>query len=453
MTGKELIIKCLNHEELERVPWIPYTGVHIGSLKNYDATSLLKSKEKLLECLLLTNELYSPDGQPVIFDLQIEAEILGCELLWAEKAPPTVKAHPLANDKDAYKNYSLPKKTDGRIPLILDVMKEMKNKVGDKTALYGLITGPFTLVSHLRGTDIFMDMYDEPEYVKALLNCATDVACIMSNYYIEAGMDVIGAVDPLVSQISPDSFEEFLLEPYKRLFAHIRTKKAYSSFFVCGDATKNIELMCKTDPDCLSIDENIDMVGAKKVTDKYNKVISGNINLTVALLFGTQQDCQQIAVDRMDQMGKKNFILAPGCDMPYDTPKENLIAIAQSVENPTAIKKALENYTKADLNIEVVLPDYANLKNPLIEVLTIDSESCAACGYMKAAADNVQKHLKGSINIDVIEHKIMLPENVVRLGKLGVSNLPAMMLNGKLIYSSIIPNQKELESKIREIAK
>ncbi|MFQ3621398.1 MAG: hypothetical protein SNJ78_10710 [Spirochaetales bacterium] len=41
------------------------------------------------------NTLYQVDGQPVMFDLQIEAEVLGCELGWAEDAPPSVASHPL----------------------------------------------------------------------------------------------------------------------------------------------------------------------------------------------------------------------------------------------------------------------------------------------------------------------------------------------------------------------
>ena len=103
--------------------------------------------------------------QPVIFDLQVEAEILGCDLLWADDAPPTVKSHPLADTKDIPKK--IPSKTEGRIPLILDVMNRMKTSVGETTALYGLACGPFTLASHLRSTNIFMDMYDDPEYVMA----------------------------------------------------------------------------------------------------------------------------------------------------------------------------------------------------------------------------------------------------------------------------------------------
>ena len=41
---------------------------------------------------------------------------------------------------------------------MLEVMNRLKAAVGDEIALYGLICGPLTLASHLRGSDIFMDM-------------------------------------------------------------------------------------------------------------------------------------------------------------------------------------------------------------------------------------------------------------------------------------------------------
>lgn len=99
----------------------------------------------------------------------------------------------------------------------------------------------------------------------------------MAEYYVEAGMDVIAVVDPLISQISEDHFEQFMHEPFSGLFAHIRELGAFSSFFVCGDATRNIEAMCRTAPDSISIDENVDLLEAKKITDRYNITVGGNI--------------------------------------------------------------------------------------------------------------------------------------------------------------------------------
>jgi uroporphyrinogen-III decarboxylase len=70
------------------IPWVPFAGVHAGSLKGYHARQFLTDGKKLVDALLDVNRQYDPDGQPVVFDLQIEAEILGCELVWAEKATP-----------------------------------------------------------------------------------------------------------------------------------------------------------------------------------------------------------------------------------------------------------------------------------------------------------------------------------------------------------------------------
>ena len=92
---KDLLIRSLHHEKVERAPWVPFAGVHAAYLKGYTATEMLTDADKAVESLLEVNRLYKPDGQPVIFDLQIEAECLGCDRTVADDCPPSVSAHPL----------------------------------------------------------------------------------------------------------------------------------------------------------------------------------------------------------------------------------------------------------------------------------------------------------------------------------------------------------------------
>lgn len=446
--GKKLLMSVLRHEKTEQVPWVPFAGVHAGKLKGYSGREILTDGNKLFESLLRVNEVYQPDGQPVVFDLQVEAEILGCQLLWAEAAPPSVASHPLAQDMTIPSR--LPQPDEGRLPMILDVMRRMKQSVGEKTALFGLVTGPFTLASHLRGTDIFLDSVDHPDFLGELLAYTQQVALRMTDYYLEAGMDVIAIVDPLISQISPRHFKRFMSEPFSAIFDYLRAKNALSSFFVCGDATKNIEVMCQTKPDSIFIDENIDMVTAKQITDRYNITLGGNIPLTTRMLLGTQQDNMAYVIDLLDKLDHHNLVIAPGCDMPYDVPVENVIGVMQAVREPEQTRKILENYQSVETTIEVALPDYANLKRPLVEVFTIDSDTCAACSYMYSAAKRAAQELNGTI--DVIEYKITQPENVARVKKLGITHLPCILINGELKFSSIIPSTRELLEEIDKIA-
>ena len=452
--GKELLLAALRHEQTPSIPWVPFAGVHAGKLRGYSALEVLKDGNKLLESLLEVNRVYDPDGQPVIFDLQVEAEILGCDLVWAENGPPSVASHPLASTLELPTH--LPEASDGRLPMILEVMRQMKRAVGDTTALYGLICGPMTLASHLRGTDIFMDSFDRPDYLKQLLAYTQDVALRMATLYAQAGMDVIAVVDPLVSQVSPRHFKNFLLQPYFTIFTTLRQIGVYSSFFVCGDATKNIEVMCQSYPDSISVDENIDLPTVKAITDRYNITIGGNIPLTTRMLLGSQQDNMKFVVDLLDQLrdpsrGLKtnNFILAPGCDMPYDVPIENTVGVLEAVRNPEGTRAMLANYESHTFDYPVDLPDYAHLDKPLVEVFTLDSDTCAACSYMLGAAQRAAGDLPGQI--DLVEYKFTKHENIARVVKMGIKNLPSLYINGELKYSSLIPSNRELLAEIKKV--
>jgi uroporphyrinogen decarboxylase len=446
--SRQLLIDTLSHKQTERAPWVPFSGVHAGALLGYTATEILTDSDKLYNAVKEAFRLYSPDGLPVIFDLQVEAEILGCRLAWADDCPPSVATHPLEGDEhDIPCPCKLPTAHSGRIPMIIKTMRRLKEDIGEKTALYGLICGPFTLASHLRGSDIFMDMVEEEDYVRELLAFCTDCAMRMTDLYIGAGMDVIAVVDPLVSQISPQHFTEFLDEPFTALFDYIRSKGALSSFFVCGNATRQIENMCKTGPDGISVDENVNIAAAKEITDRYNIALGGNIPLTTTMLHGTQQDNMKYVVDMLDSVSKGNFIVSPGCDMPYHTPVENAVAAAEAARHPEKAREMIANYTPATLDIPVELPDYKNLSRPLVEVFTLDSETCAACTYMMAAANEAKEHFGDGI--DVVEYKYTIKENIARTAKMGIKNLPTMCINGEISWVSIIPNRNELFAAIQ----
>ncbi|MEL7563462.1 MAG: uroporphyrinogen decarboxylase family protein [Dehalobacterium sp.] len=448
MTGKEMVYKALQHEDIPRPVWVPLAGVHAGKLKGYTAREIYQDGDKLFDSLMEVNKVYNPDGELLLFDLQLEAEILGCELKWEDFGPPSVKSHPLANTLEIPTKRI--EKTDGRMPLVLDVARRMKKAVGEKTALYGVLCGPFTLASHLRGTKFFRDMKFNPEYVKELMAYTTDIAIQMCQHYIDEGVDVIVPTDPVVSQISPANFTTFVAEPFEKVFNYIREKGALSSFFVCGNATHIIDLMCQTKPDSISIDENVNMAEAKKITDRHNVAIGGNIPLTTIMLFGNQLDNMKYTIDLIDSFDSmKNLIIAPGCDMPYDIPIENTIAISHGVLQTEKAREMVANYELSDIDVEIDLPDYQNLKRPLVEAFTLDSTACAACTYMWGVAQDAQKYFGDKI--EVVEWRYNTIENIARTKKMGVQQLPSLYINGKLKYSSLIPNFDELIKEIEAV--
>jgi uroporphyrinogen decarboxylase len=446
MHGLSLIRQAFHLQPVERVPWVPFVGVHGGSLIGVDAEQYLKSAENMVAGLNKAIELYKPDGIPVSFDLQLEAEILGCKLNWAKENPPAVVSHPLS-DGIQLSSLKLPTPKDGRIPIVLETTRTLRAQ-HPEIALYGLITGPFTLALHLLGTEIFMKLFEDPEYVMEVMDFCTKVAIGYSEMLLDAGCDVIAVVDPMTSQIDPLSFETYVTPFVSQIFEFVRKKDKLSSFFVCGHAQQNIEAMCDCRPDNISIDENIPLEYVKEIALSKKISFGGNLKLTVVLLMGDPDDCKHDALTCLDLGGNTGFILAPGCDLPMQTPVENIQAVSELVFSQY-LQDVARNLDKKESKLDILnMKDYGQSDKVIVDIITLDSESCAPCQYMVEAVKRVAPHFEGVV--EWREHPIKKMEAVSFMSSLMVKNIPTICIDGKIVFVSQIPPQNLLIEAIQK---
>ncbi|HYE81710.1 MAG TPA: uroporphyrinogen decarboxylase family protein [Clostridia bacterium] len=310
MNGKERVLKALSFEPTDRAPWVPYSGVQTANLIGVDAEAYLKDADKIVDGITKAYELYKPDGLPVCFDIQIEAEALGCKLQWSKNNPPAVATHVL--EEKSLSELKKPTKNDGRYPIVLEAARKLVTAIGDKVALYSLICGPFTLALHLRGTEIFTEIIEEPEKAHELMSFCTEVAKDLSEMYAETGVPIVAVVDPMVSQISPRHFKKFVSPYLTELNDYIHSLGIKVTTFCCGDATKNLELMCQTNTNGIAFDENVDMAYAKEVATKYRVSFGGNLPLTTVMLFGSPLENVEEAKKTLAIGEGLGFILSPG---------------------------------------------------------------------------------------------------------------------------------------------
>ena len=448
MTGKELLLAAFKNQPTPRPAWVPFVGCHGGKLIGKPAGEFLKSADLLVAGLRKAHEQYRPDGLPVVFDLQVEAEILGCDLRWADDVPPAVASHPLAGGKlEDLPEYDV---CNGRMPVILEALDRLNAEIGDEVAFYGLVCGPFTLALHLLGNDIFLEMFDDPDRVKAVIDFAADVAIKTAAAYLDHHAAVIAVVDPMTSQISPQHFEEFVTPGVNKVFDAIRALGGLSSMFVCGDVSRNLEVMCGTHADNVSVDEQIPMERLAELCRAGGKSFGGNIKLTSVLLLGDERDAKLEVLDILDRVGggRQSFILAPGCDLPYHTPPANLRAVAEMVhdEYQREIARTSLAAREADSFEDIEVPDYGSEREVIIDVITLDSTSCAPCQYMMEAVQRAADAAR--VKVFINEHKIKVRQGIGMMVKLGVKNLPTICIDGEIAFASIIPDQKSLVAAI-----
>lgn len=447
MKGKERVLKALNFEAVDRTPWVPYAGVQTANLIGVDAEQYLKNEDYIVNGVLKAVDLYKPDGIPIIFDMQIEAEALGCTLKWAPQNPPAVSSHIL--EHLSLSDLKLPVETTGRYPVALNAARKIAEKIGDDVALYALICGPFTLASHLKGTDLFMDMILEPESVHELMKFCTQVAKDFSRMYSKTGIHIIAVVDPMTSQISPGHFSEFVQPYLTELNLYVKSLNLKVTTFCCGDSTKNLELMCQTEADGIAFDENVDLKYAKEIATKYKVSFGGNIPLTTIMLFGSPMDNVKETIKLLEIGAGLGYILSPGCDIPFETPIQNIKAIADYINGDFTSLDMFNTQSTLEENDEVDFED-VDIKagEVFIEIVTLDSKGCAPCQYMCETVMKVMPQYGDKLTWR--ETLIKTRAGIKRTMKLGVSNLPAMLINNEVVFDNIIPTETEL---IREIEK
>lgn len=450
--GRDLVIKALRFEGTERVPWVPFTGVHCATLLGMDADTFLRSPENIVRGVKLAAEKYLADGVCSVFDLQIEAEALGCDLKWSTKNPPAVVTHIL----ETKSLEELPKLTNksGRIPDALKATKMLKEEIGESVAIFGLACGPFTLALHLAGAKFLTDMIEKPERAHEILSFCAEIAKEMSLWYLEAGADVVALVDPMTSQISPRHFKKYVMATVEPSISAVKAREGLVTLFCCGDATKNIELMMQCNPNGIAFDEQVSIAMSKELSEKYGVAIEGNLHLTTTLLFGSPVECVEDAKVCLKEGGKKGFILSPGCDLPFDTPPYNLEAVGRYAvfgEEPSktsgflSLEEALANCDAAAEGFEDVEIVPGKL---FVEIVTLDSEGCAPCQYMMESLYRVKDRYGDKLTFreDLIKS---LPA-IKRVQQLGCKNLPSMLINNELVFDNIVPTDEEL---IRELDK
>jgi MtaA/CmuA family methyltransferase len=309
--GKQDVIDAVKGLATEKVPWVPYSGVHSAFLIGEPADKYLQTPDLIAKGVIFAAERYKADGIPLLFDLTVEAISMGCDHKWWPDNPPSIIGHPLDKKSLAESGLKIPGPKDGRWPVIIEAGKMVRAALSD-VALYGILCGPLTLASHLRGVRIFTDVYKNKTVAKEIIDFSGEVAGEAARIYAEEiGCDVIAITDPVASQIKPETFREFVTPATQPAVKATREAGKVSSFFICGDATKVLEEVATVGTDGFAIDEQLNLNYVRDIALKHKVGFGGNLKLTLALSLGLISS-REDALISLAAGGSTGFVFAPG---------------------------------------------------------------------------------------------------------------------------------------------
>jgi uroporphyrinogen decarboxylase len=129
-------------------------------------------------------------------------------------------------------------------------------------------------------------------------------------------------------------------------------------------------------------------------------------------LLGDEDDARRDALRCLDAGGTTGFILAPGCDLPYDVPARNLEVVAELAHDEYQREVARTTLgTAAERTESVTLPDYRQEPQVIVDVVTWTRRPARPCQYMMDAV-----HGAATLGIPIVirEHKIKTMRASVR---------------------------------------
>jgi uroporphyrinogen decarboxylase len=130
------------------------------------------------------------------------------------------------------------------------------------------------------------------------------------------------------------------------------------------------------------------------------------------------------------------------------TPVENLKAVSELVFNQY-LQDVARNLDKKKSDLDILnMKDYGQSDKVIVDVITLDSESCAPCQYMVEAVKRVAPHFEGVV--EWREHPIKKMEAVSFMSSLMVKNIPTICIDGKIVFVSQIPPQQLLIEAIQQ---
>lgn len=310
--AKQVLIDAHRGKRTPKTPWVPYAGVHCAFLMNEPADKMLQDADILAKGIVNAARRYKADGIPLLFDLSVEANAVGCDLRWWADNVPSVTSHPCSDKTPTDAGLKIPTKDDGRWPVIYKAAKIAKPQLDDlDCAMMGLLCGPLTLASHLAGVRIFTDVYRNPDFAHKVVQFAGQVGAAAAGFYAEMGCEIIAIVDPVASQIKPETFNAFVTPNAQPAIKTIHDAGMTSSFFICGDCRKVLEDVCRIGTHAFAIDEQLNMVFVRDLARKHGLGFSGNLKLTLALSLGLLSP-REDAIVSLAAGGSHGYTLAPG---------------------------------------------------------------------------------------------------------------------------------------------
>jgi len=327
MTSRERVLAHLEGRPVDHLPLLPITMMFACQQIGARYRDYCTDYRVLTEAQMRTSEMFGFDYVNTMSDPAREAADCGATVEYFDHQPVAIlEDHALLADKTKLASLKIPDPLGGgRMHNGIKAVDRFKERIGKEKIIEGWIEGPMAEAADLRGINtIMLDFFDDPGFIRDLFAFTIEMELRFAREQVKAGADMIGIGDAAASLVGPELYEEFVWPYEKKLVDGVRALGVKARLHICGNTRKLLAGMGKLGCDIVDLDYPAPMSEGRREMGP-DQVLLGNANPVAILKNGTPETVTAAVTECHRQAGKR-FIVGPGCEVPRDTPPENLRA-------------------------------------------------------------------------------------------------------------------------------
>lgn len=333
MNSKETVHAAIKGEATEHIPCAPmmirFSGVYGGrTLREYFLDGRI-----FAECHMKVVDDFGFDAIMLASEPNRIAHDIGAHVEFPEDSVPhadgPVVTGPADMDKLSKINISDRKSRVGDLLTAVEVLCD--NYKGSKS-IFGWADAPFAEACNIMTVEgMMMALYDDPVFVHKLLERLCEFVKEFLFAQIELGADVVAIGDAAASLLNPEMYGEFALPYEKEVINAVHSKGIPVKLHMCGNNTGKLEKIMTTDVDILNVDQTTDIVKARALAPQ--KCLKGNLDPVTAVCGMSPDELYKESLRIIGDIGPRYYILSGGCELPPETPPENLKALISAARD------------------------------------------------------------------------------------------------------------------------
>lgn len=335
LNSRERVLKLFSGERIDRIPVFSGMGnITVHGLERYGwrFPEIHLDGCKMANMAASTFQLFGFECAVVPFDMGVEAEALGCEVnYYADSTDivyPTILKKLASNVEELDIRVPSDLEKAGRVPVVTEAIRRLKEDVGDQVVVGAWVLGPLTLLGQLVELDSLWKMtVKKPDLVSSMMDIVDKVLISLADIYRRAGADYLtvremGATE---SVLSPRTFNSLIRPHLERIFAAVDSPKV---LHICGETNNIVEQMARCGADAISVDQKNHLAESREKVGA-DTILLGNIDPYNMLVMGKPEGIVD-TVKKAIASGVNG--IWPGCDIWPTVPWQNMEAMVAAVQ-------------------------------------------------------------------------------------------------------------------------